>query len=134
MGITHFVVKDHDGTPTLIARWPAAMPGCRKPILLMAHLDVVEAKASDWRNPPFELREKDGYYLGYGTSDDKGSLAGVLLALQGLERAGFQPTRDIVVRALKALEAHRFQPMLNDATRGYYSHVAAHDGGRCGES
>ena len=49
-GITNVIVKDHDGTQTLIARWPAAKPSARKPILLMAHMDVVEAKASDWKN------------------------------------------------------------------------------------
>ena len=44
-GITNVVVKDHDGTQTLIARWPAAKPSGKKPIMLMAHMDVVEAKA-----------------------------------------------------------------------------------------
>ena len=54
-GITNVVIKDHDKTQTLIARWPAAKPSGKKPILLMAHMDVVEAKAEDWKNPPFEL-------------------------------------------------------------------------------
>ena len=96
-GITNVVVKDHDGTQTLIARWPAARPSGKKPILLMAHMDVVEAKASDWQNPPFEFREKDGHYLGRGAADNKGDLTGVVLALQELKRQGFQPTRDIIV-------------------------------------
>ena len=72
-GITNVVIKDHDGTQTLIARWPAARPSGKKPILLMAHMDVVEAKASDWQNPPFEFREKDGHYLGRGAADNKGA-------------------------------------------------------------
>lgn len=96
-GITNVIVKDHDGTQTLIARWPAARPSGKKPILLMAHMDVVEAKASDWKNPPFEFREAGGYYLGRGTSDNKAALTGIVLALQDLKRSGFQPTRDIVV-------------------------------------
>ena len=96
-GITNVVVKDHDDTQTLIARWPAARPSGKKPIVLMAHMDVVEAKASDWQNPPFEFREKDGYYLGRGVADNKGELAGIVLALQELRRQGFQPTRDIIV-------------------------------------
>lgn len=96
-GITNVVVKDHDGTQTLIARWPAARPSGKKPILLLAHMDVVEAKASDWQNPPFEFREKDGYYLGRGSSDNKSQLTGIVLALQELKRQGFQPTRDIIV-------------------------------------
>ena len=96
-GITNVVVKDHDGTQTLIARWPAARPSGKKPILLMAHMDVVEAKASDWKNPPFEFREEKGYYLGRGSSDNKAGLTGIVLALQELKRSGFQPSRDIIV-------------------------------------
>jgi acetylornithine deacetylase/succinyl-diaminopimelate desuccinylase-like protein len=96
-GITNLVVKDHDGTQTLIARWPAAKPSGKKPILLMAHMDVVEANPSDWKNPPFEFREEKGHYLGRGTNDNKAALTGIVLALQRLREAGFQPTRDIVV-------------------------------------
>ena len=96
-GITNVVVKDHDGTQTLIARWPAAKPSGKKPILLMAHMDVVEAKAADWNNPPFEFREKDGHYLGRGAADNKAQLTGIVLALQELKRQNFQPTRDIIV-------------------------------------
>lgn len=96
-GITNVVIKDHDNTQTLIARWPAAKPSGKKPILLMAHMDVVEAKAADWKNPPFIFREQDGYYLGRGSSDNKAALTGIVLALQNLKRSGFQPTRDIIV-------------------------------------
>lgn len=96
-GITQIDIKDHDGTQTLIARWPAERRNGSKPILLMAHMDVVDAKQDDWRNPPFELREVDGYYLGRGTLDNKGQLAGLILALQELQREGFRPTRDLVV-------------------------------------
>ncbi len=96
-GIINVVVKDHDGTQTLIARWPAARPSGKKPILLMAHMDVVEANPADWKNPPFEFREKDGYYLGRGASDNKAALTGIVLTLQILKRSGFQPTRDIIV-------------------------------------
>jgi acetylornithine deacetylase/succinyl-diaminopimelate desuccinylase-like protein len=96
-GITDVQIKDHDGTQTLIARWPAARPSGSKPILLLAHMDVVEAVASDWQNPPFEFREQDGYYLGRGSADNKSQLTGIVLALQELKRQGFQPTRDIIV-------------------------------------
>jgi acetylornithine deacetylase/succinyl-diaminopimelate desuccinylase-like protein len=52
-GITNVIVKDHDKTQTLIARWPAAKPSGKKPILLMAHMDVVEADPKDWKYDPF---------------------------------------------------------------------------------
>src|SRR6478672_3042984 len=44
--------------------------GARKPILLLAHIDVVEAKREDWTVDPFVLVEKDGYFYGRGTADD----------------------------------------------------------------
>nr|WP_314442944.1 M20/M25/M40 family metallo-hydrolase [uncultured Sphingomonas sp.] len=91
------IVKDHDNTQTLIARWKAPRSSGKKPILLLAHMDVVEAKASDWKNPPFEFREENGFYLGRGSSDNKAALTGVVLALQDLKASGWAPTRDIVV-------------------------------------
>lgn len=96
-GITNVVAKDHDKTQTLIARWPAAKPSGKKPILLMAHMDVVEAKESDWKYPPFKFREEGGHYLGRGTNDNKAALTGIVLALQYLRAEKFEPTRDIIV-------------------------------------
>jgi acetylornithine deacetylase/succinyl-diaminopimelate desuccinylase-like protein len=96
-GINNVVVKDHDNTQTLIARWPAARPSGKKPILLMAHMDVVEAKESDWKYPPFQFREENGYYLGRGSNDNKAALTGIVLALQYLRAEKFEPTRDIIV-------------------------------------
>ncbi|MBL0925462.1 MAG: M20/M25/M40 family metallo-hydrolase [Sphingomonadaceae bacterium] len=96
-GITNVMVKDHDGTQTLIARWPAARPSGKKPILLMAHMDVVEAKESDWKYPPFKFREDNGWYLGRGSNDNKAGLTGIVLALQYLREERFAPTRDIVI-------------------------------------
>ncbi|MGZ8364261.1 MAG: M20/M25/M40 family metallo-hydrolase [Caulobacteraceae bacterium] len=216
-GITDVVIKPYDDTQALIARWPAAKPSGRKPILLMAHMDVVEANPADWKNDPFTFREENGYYLGRGSHDNKAALTGILLALQNLKRSGFQPTRDIIVlytgdeetagngarlaatewralidaeyalngdagggsvykdgraesfglqvaektyadyrftatnrgghssaprpdnaiyalaTALKALEAHRFTPMINDATRAAYQRAAENDKGAYGE-
>src|SRR3954469_17762034 len=89
------------GTPTaaLIVRWPAAKPSGKKPILLMAHMDVVEAKAEDWSPglDPFKFVEKDGYFYGRGTSDIKEGVTAVTTALLKLRASGFKPTRDIVV-------------------------------------
>lgn len=68
-----------------------------KPILLLAHIDVVEAKAEDWTLPPFELIEKDGTFYGRGTADDKDEAAIYVANLIRMKREGFVPTRDIVV-------------------------------------
>ena len=96
-GITDIVVKDHDGTQTMIARWHAAKPSGKKPILLLAHMDVVEAKASDWKFDPFTFREEGGYYLGRGSNDNKAGLTALVLTMQELHASGFQPTRDIIM-------------------------------------
>lgn len=101
-GITNIVIKDHvgqpeDATQTLIARWPAANPSGAEPILLMAHMDVVEANRADWTHDPFEFREAEGYYWGRGTNDNKAGMVAIVLALQNLSRAGFAPSRDIIV-------------------------------------
>ena len=85
-----------DQTAALIVRWPAAKPS-RKPILLLAHMDVVEAKRDDWSLEPFTLAEQDGYFYGRGTSDIKQGITAVTTALLRLRAEGFKPKRDIVV-------------------------------------
>ncbi|HEY8182766.1 MAG TPA: M20/M25/M40 family metallo-hydrolase [Thermoanaerobaculia bacterium] len=69
----------------------------QKPILLVAHLDVVEAKREDWSLDPFKLTEQDGYYYGRGTSDDK-AMASIFIAnLIRYKKEGFVPKRDLIV-------------------------------------
>src|SRR5262245_6235832 len=71
--------------------------GARKPILLLAHLDVVEAKREDWSFDPFKFLEQDGYYYGRGTSDDKAMAAIFIANLIRFKQEGFKPDRDIIV-------------------------------------
>jgi acetylornithine deacetylase/succinyl-diaminopimelate desuccinylase-like protein len=71
--------------------------GRAKPLLLLAHLDVVEAKRSDWTLDPFQLTEKDGYFYGRGTSDDKAQAAIWLANLIRYKREGWKPGRDLIV-------------------------------------
>jgi acetylornithine deacetylase/succinyl-diaminopimelate desuccinylase-like protein len=71
--------------------------GKLKPILLLAHTDVVEAKREDWSMDPFTFLEKDGYYYGRGTSDDKAQAAVWTANLIRYKREGFKPSRDIIV-------------------------------------
>jgi len=71
--------------------------GKRRPILLVAHLDVVEAKPEDWSVEPFKFLEKDGYFYGRGSFDDK-SMAAIFVAnLIRYRQEGFGPDRDIIV-------------------------------------
>jgi len=200
-------------TAALIARWPAAGTPKGKPILILGHMDVVEALPADWSTDPFKLVEKDGYFYGRGTGDDKQGVVASMIALMKLRAEGFKPTRDIVVLftgdeetqgkgaelgatewrkwtdaefalnadsgdgaftrsgkplgfalqtsektfqsfyfrvrnpgghssrprpdnaiyeladALKKLQAHRFEPMLNETTRAYFTERAKQEGG-----
>jgi acetylornithine deacetylase/succinyl-diaminopimelate desuccinylase-like protein len=200
-----------DKTVALVARWRAEKP-TGKPILLMAHMDVVEAKRSDWKFDPFEFREEGGYFYGRGSYDNKAGMTGLTMAFLKLKAAGWKPRRDLILfftgdeetggrgarlgatewrqqidseyalnsdggggaflasgsplgfglqtaektfqtfhftvrnkgghssrprpdnaiyelaTALKKLEAHRFQPMLNETTRGYFALRAKQEG------
>src|SRR5262245_44199129 len=71
--------------------------GERKPILLLAHLDVVEARREDWSMDPFKLIEQDGYLYGRGTSDDKAMAAAFVANLIRYRQEGYLPVRDIIV-------------------------------------
>ena len=66
-------------------------------ILLLAHIDVVEAMREDWTLDPFTLLEKDGYFYGRGTMDDKAQAAVWVANLIRYKREGFQPDRDLIV-------------------------------------
>ncbi len=84
-------------TAVFMAIWRAPGKATGRPIMLMAHMDVVEAKREDSTTDPFVLTEKDGYYYGRGTLDIKGGIVGVSRALIQLKAAGFKPKRDLVV-------------------------------------
>jgi acetylornithine deacetylase/succinyl-diaminopimelate desuccinylase-like protein len=71
--------------------------GRRKPILLLAHTDVVEAKREDWSIDPYTLVEKDGYFYGRGVGDDKAQAAIWIANLIRYKKEGFRPDRDIIV-------------------------------------
>lgn len=69
----------------------------QKPILLLAHLDVVEAKREDWSMDPFSFTEQDGYYYGRGTSDDKAMAAIFVANLIRYKQEHFVPKRDLIL-------------------------------------
>ncbi len=80
----------------LVARYRGRDTG-RKPLLLLAHIDVVEADPADWTLPPFTFIEEDGYYYGRGTTDNKDEAAIHIANLIRMKEEGFQPDRDIIV-------------------------------------
>jgi acetylornithine deacetylase/succinyl-diaminopimelate desuccinylase-like protein len=81
----------------LIARLRAKKPGSKRPILLLAHLDVVEAKRDDWSMDPFKFIEQDGYYYGRGSLDDKAMASMFVANLIRYLQEGYRPDRDIIL-------------------------------------
>jgi acetylornithine deacetylase/succinyl-diaminopimelate desuccinylase-like protein len=200
-----------DKTVALIVRWRSPR-ATKKPIMILGHMDVVEAKREDWKYDPFVFREEGGYFYGRGSSDMKNGDVATTMAAVKLMAQGFKPSRDIIffytgdeetigrgatlgasewrnltdaefglnadggcvlydrnfkplgcgistaektfqtyfftahnpgghssrprpdnaiyelADALKALQAHRFTPMLNDTTRGYFEERAKEEG------
>src|ERR1700676_4083777 len=71
--------------------------GARKPILLLAHLDVVPANREDWSVEPFKFLEKDGYFYSLGTGDGKFMASAFVANLIRYRQEGYKPDRDIIV-------------------------------------
>jgi acetylornithine deacetylase/succinyl-diaminopimelate desuccinylase-like protein len=71
--------------------------GKHRPVLLIGHLDVVEARREDWTTDPFQFVEKDGYYYGRGTSDMKDGDAIMSATLIRMKKEGYVPSRDIIL-------------------------------------
>ncbi|MGB5347320.1 MAG: M20/M25/M40 family metallo-hydrolase [Woeseia sp.] len=82
--------------PNLIVRYRSKSPA-GKPILLMAHIDVVEALIEDWTVEPYKLIEKDGYYYGRGTTDNKAGAAMLVANFIRFKQEGFEPGRDLIM-------------------------------------
>ncbi len=87
----------NDRKQNLVVRYHGT-PGSRlKPVLIIGHIDVVEARRSDWTLDPYTLTEKDGYFYGRGTQDMKDGDADVVESLIRMHREGYVPDRDITL-------------------------------------
>lgn len=92
------VPDDAPSKGNLVARYRGRDTG-KKPVLLLAHIDVVEALPEDWSSDltPFEFLERDGYYWGRGVTDDKDEAAIYTANFIRMKREGFIPDRDIIM-------------------------------------
>ena len=94
----------------LVARYRAPGPAGRRmplrPVLVFAHLDVVPARRADWSVDPFTFLEKDGYFYGRGTTDDKVGDAILVADFIRLKRAGYRPTRDLDRKSTRLNSSH----------------------------
>jgi acetylornithine deacetylase/succinyl-diaminopimelate desuccinylase-like protein len=91
---TH-ILGPNDRKKNLVVRLHGS--GKHKPVLLIGHLDVVEARREDWTTDPFQFVEKDGYFYGRGTEDMKSGDAIMVTTLIRMKKEGFVPDRDIIL-------------------------------------
>jgi acetylornithine deacetylase/succinyl-diaminopimelate desuccinylase-like protein len=92
--VTLFSVPDHPKEGGVVAVLNGTSKSA-KPMLLLGHLDVVEAKREDWTRDPFTLIEENGYFYGRGTSDMKAMDATWIDALMRFKHDGYHPKRTI---------------------------------------
>jgi acetylornithine deacetylase/succinyl-diaminopimelate desuccinylase-like protein len=91
------VLGPNDRKGNMVARYRGKTGSKFKPILIIGHLDVVEAKREDWSTDPFQFVEKDGYFYGRGTQDMKDSDAIAVTDFIRMKKEGYVPDRDIIL-------------------------------------
>ena len=91
------VLGPNERKGNMVARYRGRSGSKLKPVLIIGHTDVVEARREDWTTDPFQFVEKDGYYYGRGTQDMKDSDAIAVTAFIRMKKEGFVPDRDIIL-------------------------------------
>lgn len=88
---------DSEGEPTqgLVVRYRGDDSTAKKPIVLLAHMDVVDALPEDWERDPFTLTRDEGYFFGRGTLDNKYGVMNLTQTFLRLKRDGWVPSRDL---------------------------------------
>ena len=90
------IIGPEENNKGLWVRYRGAVGG-QKPILTLAHLDIVNALPEDWTLPPFSLIEQEGYFYGRGVEDNKAGAATLVSTFIRLKEEGFKPNRDIIM-------------------------------------
>src|SRR5689334_1230278 len=91
------VLGPNDRKGNMVARIHGSGNAALKPILTIGHLDVVEARSTDWTTDPFQLVEKEGWFYGRGTQDMKASDVALITTFIRFYREGFRPNRDLIL-------------------------------------
>jgi acetylornithine deacetylase/succinyl-diaminopimelate desuccinylase-like protein len=91
------VIGPNDRKGNMVARYRGKAGSKLRPLLIIGHLDVVEARREDWSTDPFKFVEQDGYYYGRGTQDMKEADAIAVTDFIRLRKEGFVPNRDIIL-------------------------------------
>lgn len=131
-GISLQILTRHPQRPNLIARLPGN--GAKRPLLVMAHTDVVNVDPKKWRrHGPFSAAREDGYIYGRGTVDDKDNVAAALMTMLLLKRTGVPLDRDVIFLA-EAGEEGAVQYGIEFLVREHFNAIAAEfclaEGGR----
>ena len=95
--LIRFTMRTGEETAELIVRYRGDGSSGQRPILLLAHMDIVDALPEDWERDPFTLIEEDGYFFGRGSLDNKFGVAGLTGTFLRLKAEGFVPTRDLII-------------------------------------
>jgi len=91
------MLSSGEETASLVVRYEGNDASGRAPILLIAHMDIVDALPEDWERDPFTLVEEDGYFFGRGTLDDKFGITSLTTTFLRLKAEGFVPSRDLII-------------------------------------
>ncbi|NOY70337.1 MAG: M20/M25/M40 family metallo-hydrolase [Deltaproteobacteria bacterium] len=103
IGIEASIYAGVKNRPNLVCRMPGK--GDAPPLMFYGHTDVVTTEKQDWKHPPFDGRELDGYVWGRGALDMKGGLAMMISAILAIKKQGTVPAGDIIFAALSDEEA-----------------------------
>ena len=95
--LIRFTMRTGEETAELIVRYRGDGSSGQRPILLLAHMDIVDALPEDWERDPFTLIEENGYFFGRGSLDNKFGVAGLTGTFLRLKAEGFVPTRDLII-------------------------------------
>lgn len=133
-----FQVPGGEETAGLIVRYRGDGSSGERPILLLAHMDVVDALPQDWERDPFTLLEEDGYFFGRGSFDDKFGITMLTTTFLRLKAEGFVPTRDLVIaftgdEETGMMSARRMVTTHRELTDAEFALNADGGGGRLGE-
>ena len=92
-----FTARNGEQIAGLVVRYRGDGSSGKKPVALMAHMDVVDALPEDWERDPFTLIEENGYFFGRGSYDDKFGTTMLTTTFLRLKEEGFIPTRDLII-------------------------------------
>src|ERR1700726_3428659 len=91
------VLGPNERKGNMVARYRGSSRSKLRPMLIIGHLDVVEARREDWTTDPFQFVEQDGYFYGRGTQDMKVNDAVLVTTFIRFKREAYQPNRDIIL-------------------------------------